>query len=103
MLSKDVTVIKERFKNNRIELKDALAVLDMILADELQELGTASPHEVFKGLGRLIDRTVHGVKINRFRPREGRNPFHCLEIYTEAGEILGHLNMIYLRKPIPCY
>jgi GNAT superfamily N-acetyltransferase len=103
MLSEDVTVIKERFKNNRIELKDALAVLDMILADELQELGTTSPHEVFKGLGRLIDRTVHGVKINRFRPGEGRNPFHCLEIYTESGDILGHLNMIYLRKPIPCY
>ena len=103
MLSEDLTVIKERFKNNRIELKDALAVLDMMLADELRELGTPSPHEVFKGLNRLIDRTVHGVKISRFRPQEGRSPFHCLEIYTEAGDILGYLNMIYLRKPIPCY
>ena len=103
MLSEDVTLIKERFKNTGIELKDALAVLDMILAEELRELGAASPHEVFKGLGRLINRTVHGVKINRFKPGEGRNPFHCLEIYTEAGDILGHLNMIYLRKPIPCY
>ena len=103
MLSEDVTVIKERFKNTRIELKDALAVLDMILGDELRELRTASPHEVFKGLNRLIDRTVHGVKISRFRPQEGRRPFHCLEIYTEAGDVLGYLNMIYLRKPIPCY
>jgi len=103
MHSEDVTVIKERFKHAGIELKDALAVLDMILAEELQELRTASPHEVFKGLNRLIDRTVHGVTVNRFRPQEGRSPFHCLEIYTEAGDILGHLNMIYLRKPIPCY
>jgi hypothetical protein len=103
MLSEDVTVIKERFKITGMELKDALAVLDMILAGELRELRTASPHEVFKGLNRLIDRTVHGVKINRFRPQEGRSPFHCLEIYTEGGDILGHLNMIYLRKPIPCY
>ena len=103
MLSEDLTVIKERFKNTRIELKDALAVLDLMLADELRELGTASPHEVFKGLNRLIDRTVHGVKISRFRPQGGRSPFHCLEIYAEGGDILGHLNMIYLRKPIPCY
>jgi len=60
MQSEEVTLIKERFKNNGIELKDALAVLDMLLAEELQELGTASPHEVFKGLGRLIKRTVRG-------------------------------------------
>ena len=103
MLSDDVTVIKERFKNSGIELKDALAVLDMMLSDQLRELKTPSLHEVFKGLNRLIDRTVHGTKIERFRPQEGRRAFHCLEIYTEGGEILGHLNMIYLRKPIPCY
>jgi GNAT superfamily N-acetyltransferase len=103
MLSEDVTVLKERFKNTRIELKDALAVLNMMLTDELGEIKTLSPHELFRGLNRLIDRTVHGAKLERFRPQEGRRLFHCLEIYTEGGDILGHLNMIYLRKPIPCY
>ncbi len=103
MLSEDVKVIRERFKSTRIELKDALAVLDMMLTDQLENPKTLSPHEVFKGLNRLIDRAVHGTKIERFRPQKGRSPFHCLEIYTEGGDILGHLNMIYLRKPIPCY
>ena len=103
MFSEDVTALKERLKNSRIELKDALAVLNMMLTDQLGEIETLSPHEVFKGLNRLIDRTVHGTKLERFRPQEGRRLFHCLEIYTEGGDILGHLNMIYLRKPIPCY
>jgi GNAT superfamily N-acetyltransferase len=103
MHSHEVAVIEEKFKNTGIELKDALTVFDMILAEELRDLRKTSPHEIFKDLNRLIDRTVHGVTVNRFKPEEGRGPFHCLEIYTESGDILGHLNMIYLRKPIPCY
>jgi len=54
-------------------------------------------------LNRLIDRTVHGTKIERSRPQKGSHPFHSFEVRTKGGEALAYLNMIYFRKPIPCY
>ena len=51
----------------------------------------------------MIDRTVHGARIERFKPRGNRQPFHTLEIHTEEGDILGHLNMIYMKRAIACY
>ena len=102
MGSKDAG-FSERFKRARIGLKDTLAVIDMTLEDQLGEFARLSPYEVFEGLNELTDGTVHGTKIERFRPREGSQPFHTFEIHTEDREVLGYLNMIYLRKPIPCY
>ena len=98
-----VTGFSERLKRARIGLKDTLAVINMTLEDQLGELAPLSPYEVFEGLNELMYRTVHGTKIERFRPQEGSQPFHTFEIHTEGGEVLGYLNMIYLRKPIPCY
>jgi len=103
MMKSEVSGIRERFKRARIGLKDALAVLDMTLEDHLREHEALFPYEVFEGLSELIDRTVHGTKIERLRPKEGRGPFHTFEIHTKGGEVLGYLNMIYLRKPIPSY
>jgi hypothetical protein len=103
MLPEEAAVIRERFKTTGIGLKDALAVIDMTFEDHPGELASLSDHEVFKSLNRLIDRAVHGIRIERFRPQEGSKPFHTFEIYTEGGDVLGHLNMIYLRKPIPCF
>ena len=101
MLSGEVAEIRERFKRAGIGLKDALAVIDMTLDDQLGELTALSPYEVFRGLNKLIDRTVHGTKIERFRPQEGSQSFQIFEIRAEGGDVLGYLNMIYLRKPIP--
>ena len=84
-------------------LKDALAVIDMTLEDHLQETSTLFPYEIFEGLDDLTNRTVHGTKIERFRPKQSSRPFQAFEIHTEEGEVLGYLNMIYLRRPIPCY
>ncbi len=98
-----VTGFSERFKKARIGLKDTLAVIDMTLEDQPEALAPLSPHEVFEGLNELTERTVHGTNIERFRPQEGTQAFHTFEIHTESGEVLGYLNMIYLRKPIPCY
>jgi len=103
MLSEDVAEIRERFKRAGIGLKDALAVIDMTLDDQPGKLVALSPFEVFRGLNKLIDLTVHGTKIERFRPQEGSQTFRIFEIRAEAGDVLGYLNMIYLRKPIPCY
>jgi hypothetical protein len=101
-MDSEVTGISERFKRARISLKDTLAVIDMTLEDQFRELISLSPYEVFEGLNGLIDTTVHGTKVERFRPQQGSQPFHTFEIHTEDGEVLGYLNMIYLRKPIPC-
>ena len=103
MLRSDLTGIGERFENTQMGLKQILAVIDMTLEDQPKEFEASSPHDVLGRLDELIDRTVHGTRIERFRPRKDHQPFHTFEIHTEGGEVLGHLNMIYLRKPIPCY
>lgn len=99
----EVIGINERFKRARIGLKDILAVVDVTLEDQLSGMTTLFPYEIFEGLHELIDKTVHGTRIECFRPKEGNPPFHTFEIHTEGGEVLGHLNMISLSKPIPCY
>jgi len=103
MVKSEVRGIGERFKKARIGLKDILTVVDLTLEDPLKGHEVLFPYEVFEGLNELINRTVHGTKIERFRPKGGGQPFHTFEIHTEDGEALGHLNMIYLRKPMPCY
>jgi len=102
-MDSEVEGINERLRTARISLKDTLAVIDMTLEGRLRELVAPSPYEVFKGLNDLIGRTVGGTKIERFKPQEGNKPFHTFEVHTEGGEVLGYVNMIYLRKPIPCY
>jgi GNAT superfamily N-acetyltransferase len=103
MVKPEVTGIRQRFKRARIGLKDALAVIDMTLDDQLRDLVTTSPDAIFEVLDRLIDRTAHGTRIERSRPKKSDQPFHTFEIHTKRGEVLGYLNMIYFRKPIPCY
>lgn len=93
----------ERVKKARIGLKDILTLVDVTLEDELWGHEYLFPYEVFEGLNELIDRTAHGTRIDRSRPKGGSQPFHIFEIQTEEGDALGYLNMIYLRKPIPCY
>ena len=95
--------ISERFKKTQIGLKDVLAVIDMTLEDQPRKLTSLFPYDVFEGLDDLINRTVHGTKIERFKPKENGHPFHTFEVHTKDGEILGYLNMVYLRQPIPTY
>ena len=95
--------ITQRLKKARIGLKETLAVIDMTLEDHRNESRGRFPYEVFEGLDDLIDRTVRGTKIERFKPKEGHPMFHTFEIHANGGDILGYLNTIYLRKPLPCY
>ncbi len=103
MMKSEVAGIHERMKKARIGLKDAFAVIGMAFEDQPMEIKDIFPYEVFDGLDELIERTVHGTRIQHFAPQRGRQPFHSFEIHTERGETLGYLNMIYLRKPLPCY
>jgi GNAT superfamily N-acetyltransferase len=102
-LSEQFTEIGDRIEKAGVGLKDALSVIDMTFDDQVKELEAPSPYEAFSQLNRLIDRTVHGARIQRFGPREGCRHFHTLEIHTEGGEIIGYLNMLYLKRSIPCY
>jgi hypothetical protein len=103
MMKSDAPSIGDRFKRAQIGLKDTLAVIDMMLGDDLADSSDLPAYGVFEGLNELIDRTVHGTKIERFGPKADGQPFHTFEIRTGKGEALGYLNMIYFRKPISCY
>jgi GNAT superfamily N-acetyltransferase len=102
-MKSEVAQITEKLKKFQFGLKDTLAVIDMTIEDHPRALSTTFPYEVFEGLDDLVEKTTHGTKIERFRPKEGLQPFHTFEIHTTEGEVLGYLNMIYIRKPIPCY
>jgi hypothetical protein len=59
--------------------------------------------DLFDDLWDLVNGTVSGSKISRLKPEDTRNGFQVFEINSAAGENLGRLNMLYLKKPIPCY
>ena len=103
MLSKQLADIGERIKKNGIYLTDALSVLQLTLEGQAGQRDGSSPYDIFSGLHQLMDRTVHGAKIEHFKPTGGRRPLHRFEILTEDRKILGHLHMIYLKRVIPCY
>ncbi len=102
-LSEQVTEIKERIERAGVSVKDALSVIEMTFHDQIKRLEASSPYDAFSGLTTLIDRTVRGTKIERFEPRADCRHFHTIEIHTDEGGILGYLNMLYLKKAIPCY
>ena len=94
---------QERVNGPQIGLKDVLAVVDMAIGEDSGASDFSSLREVFEELRTLIDKTIRGTKIKRFSPKEGTRLFHTFEIHSDGGEVLGYLNMIYLRKPIRRY
>ncbi len=93
----------ERFLGSQLRVRDILNLMDVALEEPEWGHENLFPYEVFEGLNALIHRTVHGTRVERFKPEGSSQPFHIFEAYTEEGESLGYLNMIYLRKPLPCY
>jgi GNAT superfamily N-acetyltransferase len=65
--------------------------------------GSPAVAELFDNLWGLVERTVSGARIHPLRPEESPNGFGVLEVNAETGENLGRLNMLYLKKPLPCY
>ncbi len=103
VMKAQVREIRDRFDRLKMTVHEILPIIDMTLGDHGERRTSLSPYEVFDGVSDLIDRTVHGCRIGRFRPKGGRHPFHTFEIHTEGGDSLGYLNMVYSRRPIPCY
>jgi len=85
-------------------LHDRLGLIGLI--DEGMRSGAEdSPvaADLFRDLWGLVDRTVSGAHIDSLKPEENKNGFRVLEINSARGENLGRLNMLYLKKPMPCY
>ena len=90
--------------NKQIGLNERLGLISLI--DEGMRLGSSeSPiiSDLFNNLWDLVNTTVSGSKIHSLKPEESSNGFRVFEINAETGENLGNLNMLYLKKPIPCY
>ncbi len=87
-----------------LSLNERLGLISLI--DEGMRLGSpGSPalSDLFNNLWDLVQATVSGSKINRLKPEDTQNGFRVFEINSESGENLGRLNMLYLKKPLPCY
>jgi len=102
-LPEQLNQISERIEKTGMRATDALSLINMTFDEQMKRLDVASPYEAFAGLSELIDQTVRGTKVERFRPMKHRRRFHTLEIHTKEDEILGYLNMLYLKRTVPCY
>ena len=90
--------------SQELKLNERLGLVALI--DEGMRSGLAEAPvsaDLFNNLWKLVDATAKGSKINRMKFEDSQNGFQNLEIKAENGDDLGRLNMIYLKKPIPCY
>ena len=93
-----------KLETKTIGLNERLGLIALI--DEGIRLGSLDAPfapDLFNNLWDLVNATVSGCRIDRFKPGEVKNGFRTFEINGESGENLGRLNMLYLKKPIPCY
>lgn len=88
----------------RFGLNERLALIGLIDGG-LRKGAPDSPvmADLFNDLWGLVDSTVSGSKIDRFNPEETGNGFSVFKINSDSGDNLGRLNMLYLKKPLPCY
>lgn len=102
-LPEQIDQIGARIKTTGMRATDAFALINFTFDEQIGRLDIPSPYAVFSGLNELMDHTIRGTKIERFRPKEHRRRFRTLEVHTDDGETLGYLNMLYLKKSLPCY
>ena len=84
--------------NERLSL---VALIDEGMRRGLAEAPVSA--DLFNDLWELVGATAKGGRINRLKFEDSKNGFQMFEVKAESGENLARLNMIYLRKPIPCY
>ena len=95
--------IKKKFLEAGLGLKETLALIEMTWEDTPRGSVLIPTDRLFNTLDRLTHSTVRGSRIKRFRAQGPNQPFQIFEVYTSEGEVLAYLNMLYLRKPLPCY
>jgi len=107
---KDETSHRESSPADRIEPRAPLTLNERLgllaLMDEGRRLdspGAPLVADLFTDLWNLMNATVSGSRIHHLKPEDSRSGFQLLEINAESGENLGRMNMLYLKKPVPCY
>jgi hypothetical protein len=91
-------------KKKPLSLNERLGLIALI--DEGMRLGlNEAPMvaDLFNDLWDLMNATVSGSKLDQLKPEDSKSGLRLFEINAESGENLGRLNMLYLKKPIPCY
>ena len=91
-------------KKRGLGLNERLSLVALI--DEGMRLGLPDAPvtaDLFNDLWDLVNATAKGGRINRLKFKDSQDGFQMFEIKAETGEHLGRLNMLYLKKPIPCY
>ena len=86
---------------NLSERLSLVALIDEGMRRGLTEAPVSA--DLFDNLWELVGATAKGGRINRLKFEDSQNGFQMFEIKAETGENLARLNMIYLKKPIPCY
>jgi GNAT superfamily N-acetyltransferase len=95
--------IEKKILEAGLGLKEALSIIEMTREDTLRVAVQGPSDRLFNTLDRLTHSTVKGSRIKRFRSNGPNQPFQVFEVYSDRGEVLAYLNMLYLRKPLPCY
>lgn len=95
--------IEKKFQEAGIGLKETLALIQMTWEQPSPESNPAPSGRLFNNLDRLTFSTVKGTRINQFKANGPDQPFQVFEVNTPSGDVLAYLNMLYLRKPLPCY
>jgi len=91
-------------KKRDLGLNERLSLVALI--DEGMRLGLPEAPiaaDLFNDLWDLVNATAKGGRINRLKFKDSQDGFQMFEIKAETGQHLGRLNMLYLKKPIPCY
>ncbi len=96
-----VTLPETKKKLNLNERLSLVALIDEGMRRGLAEAPVSA--DLFNNLWELVGATAKGGRINRLKFQDSQNGFQMFEIKAESGENLARLNMIYLKKPIPCY
>jgi hypothetical protein len=91
-------------KKKILTLNERLSLIALI--DEGMRLGLPEAPmvaDLFNDLWDLMNATVSGSRIDQLNPEDSKSGLRLFEINSESGDNLGRLNMLYLKKPIPCY
>jgi len=103
-LSQNIASKESGRETKRLTLNERLALINL-MEGGMRRVASDAPitADLFENLSGLLNETVSGAKIDRLGADQSNNGFKILEINSDKGENLGRLNMLYLKKPIPCY
>ncbi len=88
----------------RLGVSEKLSLINLISDGFRHETDNSSVFsDLFRELEHLVNLTVSGAKVDRLEATYSKKGFKHLEINAESGENLARLNMLYLKKPLPCY